>query len=55
MRLFDDPELIELLVEDPTSKICGGSSTPETRARYASLKAKPSGSTWQEGDYIYKR
>jgi hypothetical protein len=49
---FDDPELLELEPQ-PQGYRCG--STPETRARYAVLRTKREGDSWQQGNILYRK
>jgi hypothetical protein len=48
---FDVAELID------TEPVLGGGapSTEETRKRYAFLKTKREGTTWQEGRFVYRK
>jgi hypothetical protein len=50
--MFDD-ELLSLLAE-PTEIAPKLPSTPDTKERFAFLKAKKNGSGWQEGDCWYR-
>jgi hypothetical protein len=56
MTDFDDPELIEVEVAMSSDRlnVGRGDSTPETRARWAKLKSKKEGTSWQEGDRLYR-
>jgi hypothetical protein len=55
-ELFDDPEVESFIFRDSgTARIKRGPSTPETRARWAEIKRHRIGSTWYEGDTLYRR
>ena len=65
MRATDDDDLTELAearkaldgnfeVDDPPAASIRVPSTPETRDRYAFLKAKKAGSVWEEDGRLYR-